>query len=118
MIGDTLDSRIAGLLLHAASLPVARRRELAILYRQRRARGEPAKLAAAAVAREARLPKNVLGIAIHGGVWECESCGRTAFRLRGPEYVYLDGQPASACCLQRGQVGDCRGEGAAAGGAG
>ena len=94
-----MTARLAQLLLAAAAIPVERRRALAYEYRSRRLAGAAAGFADSETAQFAGIPLDVLRIAIHGGVWDCAGCGRTSFRLRGPSYVYIQGDPAAACCV-------------------
>lgn len=88
----------AATLLRAAAIPVADRRVLAACYGEHRRAGLRARSALAAVAARFRFTPSVVAAAIFGGVWTCETCGRTSYRLAGCGRRYLNGAEFDPCC--------------------
>lgn len=92
-------ARDAAVLLQAAAIPLARRRELAARYGRFRADGLRHADAAKAVAAEAGLPASVVQASIFRRVWDCPTCGARTFARLPTELVALDGTPAAPCCV-------------------
>lgn len=93
-------ARDAAVLLQAAAIPLARRRELAAAYGRLRAGGLRHADATKAVAAETEIPASVLQAAIFRRVWDCPTCGALTFARLPSELVALDGAPAAPCCVE------------------
>lgn len=92
-------ARAFAVLLQAAAIPLARRRELAAAYGHLRDGGMRHADAAKAIAAESGVPEPVLKAAVHRGVWDCPTCGARTFARLPTELVALDGTPAAPCCV-------------------